>query len=157
LIIERREDADRGGYDSYVFAEDHRHPLWKSIGKEHLKMFNGGFGGEVVSQHDVICDQKSEVLARCGLKLGVVAVSKLRYGKGKVIISRLQLRSRLRKTGQSDSSDTRLQAPTTRSDSLYARSPGQIPELDSLYTRRPDPVLQQYLINLISYACGKDQ
>src|SRR6267143_1843640 len=151
LTVARREDIDRGGYDSYVFAEDHRHPLWKRIGKEHLKMFNGGFGGEVVSQHDVICYQKSEVLARCGLKLGVIAVSEVSYGKGTVIISRLQLRSRLGKASQSDSFDARQPASASRSDSLYARRPGQMREPDSLYSRRPDPVLQQYMINLISY------
>lgn len=125
MIVERREDADKGGYDSYVFAEDHRHPLWSGIERKHLTMFNGGFGGEVVSQHDIVCNRKHDVFARCGLKLGVVAVFEVPYGNGRVIISRLQLRGRLVQTK----------------------------EPDTLYARRVDPVLQQYLINLISYAC----
>ena len=140
LTILPREDADRGGYDSFVFAENLRHPLWKGISKEHLKMFNGGFGGEIVSQHDVICNQKSKVLASCGLKLRVVAVCEAKYGRGRVIVSRLQLRSRLMKARQS--------APA----GAGGLDPGLHP--DSPYARRPDPVLRQYLLNLVSYACS---
>jgi len=140
LTILPREDADRGGYDSFVFAENLRHPLWKGISKEHLKMFNGGFGGEIVSQHDVIFNQKSKVLASCGLKLRVVAVCEVKYGRGRVIISRLQLRSRLMKARQS--------APA----GAGGLDPGLHP--DSPYARRPDPVLRQYLLNLVSYACN---
>jgi len=125
LIVERREDADKGGYDSYVFAENHRHPLWNGIEKKCLKMFNGGFGGEVVSQHSVVCNRRHDVLARCGLKLGVVVVFEVPYSNGRVIISRLQLRGRL----------------------------VQAQETNTLYARRVDPVLQQYFINLITYAC----
>lgn len=124
LTIERRVDADKGGYDSYIFAENPHHPLWAGIEKKHLQMFNGGFGGEVVSQHDVTCSGESRVHARCGLKLGIDAVFEAGVGKGRVIVSRLQLRGRLMTRG----------------------SP------DSLYERRTDPVLQRYLLNLISYA-----
>ncbi|MDI6780321.1 MAG: glycoside hydrolase family 2 TIM barrel-domain containing protein [Bacteroidota bacterium] len=124
LTIDKRMDADRGGYDSYVFAEDHSHPLWKGIHKEHLKMFNGGYGGEVVSQHDVTADGVSKVFARCGLKLKTAAVFEIPFGKGKVIISRLQLKGRL--VNQSHTSQ--------------------------IYDRRVDPVIQQYLLNLLEYA-----
>jgi hypothetical protein len=124
VAIERRADLDKGGYDSYVFAEDHAHPLWSGIEKKHLQMFNGGFGGEVVSQHDVTCPLEHQVLARCGINLGVEAVFEIPYGRGKVIVTRLQLRERL----------VRGEGP------------------DTLYARRPDPVLQRYLVNLVNYA-----
>ncbi|MBM2841317.1 MAG: glycoside hydrolase family 2 sugar binding protein, partial [Bacteroidetes bacterium] len=124
LTIERRVDMDKGGYDSYVFAEDLAHPLWSGIEKKHLQMFNGDFGGEVVSQHDVTCSREHQVHARCGLKLGVEAVYEIPFGKGRVIVSRLQLRGRLMR--------------------------GNTP--DTLYARRPDPVLQRYLLNLVGYA-----
>ncbi|MDI6802798.1 MAG: glycoside hydrolase family 2 TIM barrel-domain containing protein [Bacteroidota bacterium] len=121
LTIEKRSDTDRGGYDSYLFAEDHSHHLWKNILKEHLKMFNGGYGGEVVSQHDVKADGVSKVFARCGLKLKTLAVFEIPIGKGKVLVSRLQLRGRL----------------------VNRFRPSQ------LYDRRVDPVIQQYLLNLL--------
>ncbi|MDP2208823.1 MAG: glycoside hydrolase family 2 TIM barrel-domain containing protein [Bacteroidota bacterium] len=124
LTIEKRSDTDRGGYDSYLFAEDHSHHLWKNILKEHLKMFNGGYGGEVVSQHDVTADGVSKVFARCGLKLKTSVVFEIPIGKGKVIVSRLQLRGRL--VNKSNSS--------------------------RLFDRRVDPVIQQYLLNLFEYA-----
>ncbi len=124
LDIRRREDKDKGGYDSYLFAEDSAHPLWKGIASEHLKIFNGAYGGEVVSQHDVRPNKEMHVVARCGLGLAAPAVFEIPYGKGKVIVSRLQLRGRLMKGTQ----------------------PHQ------LYARRPDPVIQRYLINLVSYA-----
>ncbi len=124
LTIQHRADPDRGGYDSYIFPEDLKHPLWKGIKKEHLHMFNGGFGGEVISQHNVSISVPATVFARCGLKLGVSAVVEIPYEKGRVIVSRLQLRGRLVKQDVED----------------------------SLYERRVDPVLQRYLLNLISYA-----
>ncbi len=124
LTIEKRSDTDCGGYDSYVFADDHTHSIWNKISKEHLKMFNGGYGGEVVSQHDVTADGVSKVFARCGLKLKTSAVFEIPFGKGKVIISRLQLRGRL--VNQSHTSQ--------------------------IYDRRVDPVIQQYLLNLLEYA-----
>lgn len=87
-------------------------------------MFNGGYGGEVVSQHDVTADGVSKVFARCGLKLKTSAVFEIPFGKGKVIVSRLQLRGRL--VNQSHSSQ--------------------------LFERQVDPVIQQYLLNLLEYA-----
>lgn len=122
LTITKREDKDKGGYDSYVFATDESHPIWEGIPADHLKMFNGAYGGEVVSQHDVHVNRESHVLARCGLGLGIPAVFEIPYGRGKVIVSRLQLRGRLVASEE-----------TTR-----------------LYARRPDPVLQRYLLNLLS-------
>jgi hypothetical protein len=127
LSIERRADVDRGGFDSYLFASDHDHPLWAGIRPEHLKMFNGGFGGEVVSQHDVVPNITFTVLARCGLKLKTNAVFEMPIGIGRVIVSRLQLRGRL--------------ASRERSAELYAR--------------RNDPVLQRYLLNLLHYASSR--
>jgi hypothetical protein len=124
LTIERRVDADKSGYDSYLFPEDLAHPLWSGIEKKHLQMFNGGFGGEVISQHDVICSMEHWVYARCGLNLAVEAVFEIPFGKGSVVVSRLQLRGRLVR--------------------------GNTP--DTLFTRRPDPVLQRYLLNLTGYA-----
>lgn len=127
LAIERRLDSDRGGYDSYVFADDQSHPLWTGIQKDHLKLFNGAFGGEVVSQHNVIPLALHTVLARCGIRLGVIAVAEVPFGKGRVILSRLQVRGRL------------------------TQSPGS----DGLYGRRIDPVAQQYFLNLLSYAASR--
>lgn len=124
LTMEKRSDTDRGGYDSYLFAEDHSHHLWENILKEHLKMFNGGYGGEVVSQHDVTADGVSKVFARCGLKLKTSVVFEIPIGKGKVIVSRLQLRGRL--VNKSNSSQ--------------------------LFDHQVDPVIQQYLLNLLEYA-----
>ncbi|MBI3195617.1 MAG: hypothetical protein HYZ34_14290 [Ignavibacteriae bacterium] len=124
LTIEKRIDADKGGYDSYVFAEDYSHPLWKGISQEYLKMFNGGLGGEVVSQHNVSANIPVIVHVRCGLNLDVHAVFEIPSGKGKIIVTRLQLRGRL----VSDKKRT------------------------GLYERRVDPVLQQYFLNLLSYA-----
>lgn len=124
LHICKREDKDRGGYDSYVFAEDETHPLWHGILPDHLKMFNGAYGGEVVSQHDVTPTRPMHVLARCGLGLAVPAVFEVPMDRGRVIVSRLQVRGRL--------------VSSTGADQLFAR--------------RPDPVLQRYFINLLAYA-----
>jgi len=125
LTIGRRVDAEKGGYDSYVFAESQDHPLWRGIEKKHLQMFNGGFGGEIVSQHDVTTTSPHTVLARCGLQLKVPAVFEVPYGKGSVMVSRLQLRGRL-----------------LSSNGISG----------SLYSRRVDPVAQQYLLNLVAFA-----
>ncbi len=128
LNIEKRIDADKGGYDSYVFADDITHPLWQGMSQEQLKMFNGGYGGEIVSQHNVTPNVKHTVLARCGLKLGVIAACEIPVGQGKIIVSRLQVRGRL--VGSN--------------------------EPDSLYARRVDTVLQKYLLNLILYSTKKE-
>jgi hypothetical protein len=121
LEIKRREDPDRGGYDSYVFMDDPAHPLWRGISPDHLKFFNGGFGGEIVSQHDVSCTVPMTILARCGLKLAVTAVAEFAAGGGLAVLSRMQVRGRL--TGSSGA--------------------------DSLYSRRPDPVAQRFLLNIL--------
>ncbi|MFA6469430.1 MAG: glycoside hydrolase family 2 TIM barrel-domain containing protein [Bacteroidota bacterium] len=124
LRITHRADPDKGGYDTYVFAEDHSHPVWKNIDKEHLKFFNGAYGGEIVSQYDVDFSVPSKRLASCGIGLKVTAASEVEFGNGKIILSRLQLRGRLKKGAESD----------------------------SMYARRPDPVAQQLLLNLLEYA-----
>jgi hypothetical protein len=119
--IAKRPDVDKGGYDSYVFAVDDAHPLWDRLPPNSLKLFNGGVGGEIVSQHDVVIDAPHAVLARCGLGLNVVAAAEIPYGSGRVILFRLQLRGRL--IGDPSSS--------------------------GLYARRVDPVAQQLLLNLL--------
>lgn len=124
IQIERRVDADKGGYDSYVFAADHHHPLWHGIEKKHLQMFNGGTGGEMVSQHDVRIAAEYQVHARCGLKLAVEAVTEIPYGRGRVVLSRIQVRGRLGGNRQNH----------------------------ALFDRRTDPVAQNYLLNLMAYA-----
>lgn len=126
LSVTYREDNDRGGYDSYVFATDQAHPLWKGIGREHLKMFNGGYGGEIVSQHNVVPNKEPEVLARCGLGLKIPAVMEIRLQPGRVILSRLQVRNRL---------------------SIEDTASG-------LFARRMDPVVQRYVLNLTDYGCA---
>jgi len=117
-----RDDKDKGGYDSYVFAEDHEHPLWASIPSDALMMFNGAWGGEIVSEHKVEINSPHKVLARCGIGLEYVAAAEVLYGIGKVIVSRLQLRGRLISSEHTS----------------------------ALFNRRSDPVAQQYLLNLLS-------
>jgi beta-galactosidase len=124
LHITRRIDADRGGYDSYIFPTDPHHALWEGIPPEHLRMFNGGFGGEAVSQHDIVAPSAPRVLARCGLRLEIPAVMEWRVGEGRVIVSRLQIRGRLE---------------------------GE-PASGGLYDRRKDPVAEHYLLNLLHWA-----
>ncbi len=121
LKIVRRQDAAMGGYDSYVFMEDPRRRLWRGIEPRHLKLFNGALGGEIVSQHDVTPNRDYKALARCGLSLSTAAVIEIPYGRGKVVISRIQVRGRLLKEH---------------------KGPG-------LYERRYDPVAECYLLNLI--------
>ncbi len=129
IDIERRTDKDKGGYDSYIFPVDHDHPLWKGIDPEHLKMFNGAYGGEIISQHDVVPRTDHTVLARCGLQLNVIAVTEIPAVKGRIIISRLQLRGRLMENKSNN---------------------------NGLYARRVDPVAQRYFLNLISLASRYD-
>jgi hypothetical protein len=127
LSMERRVDKDKGGYDSYIFADNIKHPLWNGIEPEHLKMFNGGYGGEIVSQHTVTTDRPHAVHARCGVGLSVPVVMEMSVGKGRVIVSRLQLRGRL--VGRNGD--------------------------EELFERRVDPVLRRCLINLIDYGLSK--
>jgi hypothetical protein len=123
LEVSPRADVDRGGYDSYVFPTEPDHPLWEGLRPEHLRMFNGGYGGEAVSEHDIASPGLWTVHARCGLKLAVPVVMEIPFGNGRVLVSRLQVRGRLEGTGGSD-----------------------------LFARRPDPVAQQFLMNLVRYA-----
>jgi hypothetical protein len=122
LSIVHRPDLEKGGYDSYVFAEDESHPLWTGITKEHMKMFNGAYGGEMVSQHTVTPGVPMEPLARCGLKLAHPAVLYARAGRGCVVVSRIQTRGRL--AGGDDAGHP--------------------------FDRRVDPVARQYMLNLVT-------
>ncbi|MEX2115434.1 MAG: hypothetical protein WEB37_00995, partial [Bacteroidota bacterium] len=124
IEMKRREDRDKGGYDSYVFMEDPSHPIWEGIAQEHLFLFNGALGGEIISQHDVMLKSPHAVMARCGLNLGVVALAEAPLGSGRVLVSRLQTRGRL----------------------------GSNRDSQSLFDRRIDPVARQYLVNLLWYA-----
>jgi beta-galactosidase len=122
LKISHRTDSDRGGYDSFVFPEDEKHPVWEGLPPGALKMFNGALGGEIVSQHDVVPSIQHKVLARCGLGLNVLAAAEMSYGNGKIILWRLQVRGR-----------------------LIQREPSE-----NLYARRVDPVAQKLLLNLLT-------
>ena len=126
--IAPRVDADRGGYDSYIFPEDAAHPLWRDIPPDHLRMFNGALGGEIVSRHTVTTNVTMNVLARCGLNLEHPVVMTATVGTGLIVISRVQTRGRL--------------MPGAGKDSLYAR--------------RPDPVAMQYMLNcLVAFLPGE--
>ncbi len=126
LVIEmnKREDKSSDGYDSYCFAEDMSFSLWNNIDKEHLKMFNGGWGGEMISQCDVsLKNIRTTTLAKSGMGLKHPNVMEAFWGKGVIVLSRIQIRGRL--TEESD------------------------PAVD-LYSRRVDVIAQQYLLNLLS-------
>lgn len=129
IVIQPRQDSERGGYDSYVFPEDSGHFLWKEIAAEHLRMFNGSLGGEIVSKHNVRPTMPFNALARCHLSLRVPAVMEIPCGKGWVIISRIQVRGRL--------------LPETSSPELYGR--------------RYDPVAEQYFRNLLAGYIGQGE
>ncbi len=122
IKIQYREDPERGGYDSYVFPSDPSHFLWKNIGPDHLKIFNGALGGEIVSQHSVRPTIPYHSVADCNIGLRTPAVLEIPYEKGWIIISRIQVRGRL----------------------LQEESSAE------LYGRRYDPVAEQYLWNLIT-------
>ena len=122
VFVNYRPDPDRGGYDSYVFPENVHHKLWENIESDQLKIFNGGFGGEIVSQHNVKPTVPYNAVASCNLSLKVPAVLEIPYGNGWVIISRLQFRGRLLTSGEND----------------------------KLYERRYDPVAEKYFLNLIA-------
>ena len=111
------------GNESYVFFEDGNFSLWRKVEKEHLKMFNGGWGGEIVSEYDIIPPLPFKIEASCGLKLAIPAVIETYLGDGLIVISRIQIRERL------------LDRAGKPSD---------------LYSRRVDPVAQQYLLNLLA-------
>lgn len=130
--IEYRRDPDRGGYDSYVFATDANHRLWQGIEKDHLKMFNGGRGGEMVSQYNVEPSVPYQAAAHSHLDLLVPAIMEIPYGKGWLVISRIQVRGRL----------------YMRRDAMVTRS--RLNMEHALYERRYDPVAERYMINLIT-------
>jgi hypothetical protein len=114
--------VDKGGYDSYVFPEKAGHRLWNGLKPEHFQWFNGGVGGEIVSEYTVEPSLPFEALALCGLGLRIPAVFEIAFGRGRVIVSRIQIRGRL--------------VPEATSDDPFAR--------------RYDPVAAQYLFNLLA-------
>lgn len=132
IVVQPRRDEERGGYDSYVFPENPSHFLWNGIEPEHLRMFNGGLGGEIVSRHNVRPTAPYNAPARCHLSLRVPAVMEIPRGKGWVVISRIQVRGRL------------LPAWLQQSDRSETFSP-------ELYRRRYDPVAEQYFRNLLAH------
>lgn len=127
IVIQPRRDEERGGYDSYVFPENPAHFLWNGIEPEHLRMFNGGLGGEIVSRHNVRPTVPFNAPARCHLSLLVPAVMEIPFGKGWVIISRIQVRGRLLPAGLQSS------------------------DRPELYGRRYDPMAERYFRNLLAH------
>ncbi|MCK4518961.1 MAG: discoidin domain-containing protein, partial [Candidatus Omnitrophica bacterium] len=123
IAMNMRKDTEEGGYDSYCFGEDMSFSLWNNIDREHLKMFNGGWGGEMISQCDVELMCPKLVLAKSGLNLKYSNVFETIRGNGVIVVSRIQIRGRL-------------------SDKAVKES--------GLYSRRVDPVARQYLLNLLS-------
>ncbi len=87
------------GYSLYEFeVTSPLSSLWNNIDGEHLKMFNGGWGGEMISQCDVnLPNNRKQVLARSGLDLKYTDVMETTWGQGVVVISRIQVRGRLTK------------------------------------------------------------
>lgn len=123
-IIVKVKGQSYRGYESYVFiATDPTFELWNGIGPEHLKMFSGAFGAEVVSPYDVgLKNKRANVLANCSYYLSIPAIMETLSGDGVVVVSRIQLRSRLK----------------------------QIEPATGLYSRRVDPVAQKLLLNMLS-------
>ncbi|MCK5655296.1 MAG: discoidin domain-containing protein [Candidatus Aureabacteria bacterium] len=124
----RMYGTERGtewGYSLYEFeVYGSLGSLWNNIDGEHLKMFNGGWGGEMISQCDVeLQTNRKTVLARSGLDLKYSDVVEAIWGDGVVFVSRIQLRGRL--TEDAD--------------------PGT-----DLYSRRVDVIARQYLLNSIA-------
>lgn len=122
IILRRRESNGIGGYDSVVYPVNRKDPLWRGIHREHLGMFNGGFGGIMVADYDMMLDGFFRARALSGLDLGTAALTDGSHGKGTLVFSRLQVRGR-----------------------LVAKE-----ESDDLYARRVDPVAQRYLLNLLA-------
>lgn len=122
LAIKYRKDPERGGYDSYVFPEDAEHFIWNILKPGDFKMFNGGWGGEIIAQYNVHPTLPFETIAKCNLSLKVPALMEIPYGAGWVIISRIQIRDRLLRDNSSN----------------------------ELYKRRYDPIAEQYFWNLLT-------
>ena len=120
LTIQRQ--SWRGG-ESYVFFEDPSAPLWDKLDQEHMKIFNGGWGGEIVSGYDVTAPLPNRPAAVCGMGLKMPALIEMPSGKGLVAVSRMAVSGR-----------------------LVSSSDGQ----NGLYGLRRDPVVQQHLLNLLS-------
>jgi hypothetical protein len=124
LRMQPRANTGRDGYDSYVFPCDPNSPLWLDIPGEHLKMFNGGFGGVMVSDHDMLINRPALTLAKSGNDLKNAALCAAPAGNGMLLISRIQTRGRL----------------------------CAIADASGLYAPRVDPVAQQYVLNLLTTA-----
>ena len=117
--------ATAWGYSLYEFeVKSPSSLLWNNIDGEHLKMFNGGWGGEMISQCDVsLQTNRKNILARSGMNLSYSNVVETIWGRGIVVVSRIQIRGRL--TEDAD--------------------PGA-----DLYSRKEDVIAQQYLLNLVA-------
>jgi hypothetical protein len=150
LDIQYREDADKGGYDSHVFPKDPTHFLWQGLHSKHLQMFNGALGGEIVSQHSVRPNVPFNPLASCSLCLKVPAVMEIPYGKGWVVVSRIQIRGRL----LHPSTPLRMNTDSLHGErSRIMKEPkAEPPDMSSrdLYARRYDPVAERYFWNLVT-------
>ncbi len=117
--------------ESYVFKQNKPFGLWTNIADEHLKMFNGGYGGEMLSAFDDIPQQFASIQASAGEYKqlwgdpyrAAPALLECVDSNAVIVYSRIQVRGRL----------------------LGLASPGA-----ELFPRRVDRVAQQYLLNLIS-------
>lgn len=127
LIMQYRKDPEKGGYDSYIFPDNNSHFLWRGLDSKYFKMFNGALGGEIVSQHFVRPTVPYYAVASGNIALSVPAIMEIPYGKGWIVISRIQIRGRL------------------------------LPEESSseIYGRRYDPVAEKYFWNLLTGYPGR--
>ena len=123
LSINKSDDRWVGGYDSYFFPKDKKITLWNNLDGSHFKMFNGGLGGVIISQHEVALDRRFRIIAESGPGLKKPVVMETICGNGIIVVSRIQIRGRL------------------MPDSVQGKD---------LYFRKVDPVARQYLLNLIS-------
>lgn len=122
LDIRRKKTFGRDGYDSAVWPVSMKDPFWMGISKEHLRLFNGGYGGVMVSDYEVVPNGLYLPRAHSGLGLGTAVLLELMAGKGALVVSRIQVRGR-----------------------LVAREGS-----GGLYDRRVDPVAQRYFLNLLA-------
>ncbi len=127
LNVKYRRDEERGGFDSYVFPENNSHFIWKGLNKKNFQLLNGAIGGEIVSQHFVRPTQPFHTVASCNFSLAVPAIMEIPYGRGWILISRLQIRGRL-----------------LPKEASYG-----------IFDRRYDPVAEKYFWNLLFGYIGK--
>ncbi len=140
LWVQYRPDPERGGYDSAVIPESQAHPLWENLAPKSLFIWNGAWGGEMISKHHVRPNQPFRTLASCNLFLRVPAVLEIPRGRGRVLISRLQVRGRLNRAQDNGALYERVYDPAAEiylgnllRYSLQQPEPATDPEADNAY------------------------